>query len=321
MHPDTAVVGRLRRWLLLDGRRSLVTAVLLLALYAFLGPVSHYLVALGGAGLSDAHTLSPLFSTQLSGVFLLVSIVVSINSLFVSNEQQPLGQQLDRIQEVGSFRRELESATDTAISPTEPDRFLTVLTRTVLTQVQTLEDQLADADAELQADVERFLEGVTDQTRELGDRLADADDTFGIVRATLYYDYGRMGHDLRRIRTEYDLPADAVDTIDTLLDLLEYFATAREYFKSLYFGREFAALSKGLLFVSIPVIALLSFVLMHLNELPAVHVLVVGAHTVGYAPFALLAAYVVRVTTVSQRTGAAGQFVVDTSTTRPSLDD
>jgi len=152
--PGSAVVDRVRRWLLLDGRRSFVTAVLLLVLYVFLGPVGHYLVAFGGTGLSEAHTLSPLFTTQLSGVFLLVSIVVSINSLFVS----------------------------------------------------------------------------------------------------------------------------------------------------------------------IPVIGLLSFVLMHLNELPAVHALVVGAHTVGYAPFAPLAAYVVRVPTVSQRTGAAGQFVLDSSGTRPSLD-
>ena len=84
MAPGSAVVDRVRRWLLLDGRRSFVTAVLLLVLYVFLGPVGHYLVAFGGTGLSEAHTLSPLFTTQLSGVFLLVSIVVSINSLFVS---------------------------------------------------------------------------------------------------------------------------------------------------------------------------------------------------------------------------------------------
>ncbi|WP_254279141.1 hypothetical protein [Haloarcula marina] len=86
-------------------------------------------------------------------------------------------------------------------------------------------------------------------------------------------------------------------------------------------GREFAALSKGLLFVSIPVIALLAFFLMHLSELPDTHLLVVGGHILGYAPFALLAAYVVRVTTVSQRTGAAGQFVIDHAERRPSLDE
>ncbi|MFC6974083.1 hypothetical protein ACFQL1_04375 [Halomicroarcula sp. GCM10025709] len=136
------------------------------------------------------------------------------------------------------------------------------------------------------------------------------------------YDYGRMSHDLRQIRTDYDdIPESARETIETLLDLLEYFATAREYFKTLYFAREFAALSKHLLYVAIPVIVLLAFLLLHLDDLPDTHLLVLSVHTVGYAPFALLAAYVGRVTTVSQRTGAAGQFVLDHSADGPSLDD
>ncbi|WP_284010002.1 hypothetical protein [Haloarcula pelagica] len=322
MPPKDGPVARIRRWLLLDGRRTVVTAALLVGIGLVLGPIGHAVAGATGDGLAATHTLSPLLSTQLSGVFLLVSIVVSINSLFVSNEQQPLGQQLDHIQEIGAFRRELESTTDQAISPTEPARFLSVLTQTVLTQVQTLEDDLADADADLQADVTRFLEGVTEQTRQVGDRLSAADTPFGIVRATMEYDYGRMSHDLRQIRTDYDdIPESARETIETLLDLLEYFATAREYFKTLYFAREFAALSKHLLYVAIPVIVLLAFLLLHLDDLPDTHLLVLSVHTVGYAPFALLAAYVGRVTTVSQRTGAAGQFVLDHSADGPSLDD
>ncbi|WP_324758888.1 hypothetical protein [Haloarcula montana] len=323
MPAEEGLVGRTRRWLLLDGRRLVVTATLLVGIGLVLGPIGHTVAGATGDGLTGTHTLSSLLSTQLSGVFLLVSIVVSINSLFISNEQQPLGQQLDRIQEVGAFRRELESTTDKAISPTEPARFLSVLTQTVLTQVQALQDDLADADADLQADVTRFLEGVTEQTREVSDRLSAANTPFGIVRATMAYDYGRMSHDLRRIRTDYgdDIPESSHETIETLLDLLEYFATAREYFKTLYFAREFAALSKHLLYVAIPVIVLLAFFLLHLDDLPNTHLLVLSVHTVGYAPFALLAAYVGRVTTVSQRTGAAGQFVVDHSTDGPSLDD
>lgn len=319
---DVGVGVRIREWLLLDGNRLAVTAVVLLAIFTVVGPGGHVLAHSVGDGLTDTHTLAPLFSTQLSGVFLLVSIVVSINSLFVSNEQLPLGRQLDRIQEVGQFRRELESATDTTLSPTEPNRFLTVLTGTVLTQVQSLEDQLADADADLQADVTAFLEDVTAQTERVQHQLEETDSPFGIVRATMYYDYGQMGHDLRQLRREYDddLPESATETISSLLDLLEYFATAREYFKTLYFGREFAALSKGLLYVTIPTIAMLAFVLMHLQDLPASHLLVAGVHTIGYAPFGLLAAYVVRVATVSQWSGAAGQFVIDGNDDAPSFE-
>jgi hypothetical protein len=322
MASDDSAGGRLRDWVLLDGNRMAVTAVFLLTVFAVLGPAGHVVAHSVGDGLSDTHTLSPLFTTQLSGVFLLVSIVVSINSLFVSNEQMPLGRQLDRIRNIGQFRRDLESAADTTISPTEPDRFLTVLTGTVLTRVQTLEDQLEHADADLQADVTAFLEDVTAQTRRVRDQVEHTDGTFGIVRATMYYDYATMGHDLRRIRREYDedLPDDARDTVSELLDLLEYFATAREYFKTLYFEREFAALSKGLLYVSIPVIPMLAFVLMHLGDLPDSQTLVAGVHTLGYTPFGLLAAYVLRVATVSQWSGAAGQFVIDGDDEGPSLE-
>jgi uncharacterized membrane protein len=45
-------------------------------------------------------------STLLSGTFLVFSIVVSVSTLVVSQQQDPLAQQFGRIQSVVTFRRQ-----------------------------------------------------------------------------------------------------------------------------------------------------------------------------------------------------------------------
>jgi hypothetical protein len=93
---------------------GLVPAVL----HLVLDPLGHLLVRSGTTG--GGHAATPLSTTLLSGVFLVVTIVVSVNSLVVSGEQTPLGRQFERIREGEQFRRELESLTDVSASPAEP---------------------------------------------------------------------------------------------------------------------------------------------------------------------------------------------------------
>lgn len=284
-----------------------------------LGPVGHALAPVGPDTFGPA-AVRPLLTTLLSGSFLLVSIVVSINSLFVSQEQTPLGRQFDRIRDVGEFRRDIESLIDTPISPAEPARFLRLLTGSILARAQSLDEEVdaaavtiedPDSAAALQSGVESYLDYLAEETREVNAALDDAETTFDLVVATMGYDYSRQANGLRRLRTEHDLPSEATEHVESVLDLLEYFATAREYFKTLYFGREFADLSNGLLLVSLPTIALVSYVLLHLNAFADLHAVTTLVTTAALAPFALLAAYVVRVGTIAKRTRASGQFVVE----------
>jgi hypothetical protein len=316
--PRRSPVARARRWFLLTGDRWHVTATILVAVYVGLGPIGHALAPLG-ADTFGPDAVRPLLTTLLSGSFLLVSIVVSINSLFVSQEQTPLGRQFDRIRDVGEFRRDIESLIDTPISPAEPARFLRLLTGSILARAQTIDDELdgsvalgeASARTALRSGVESYVAHLAAETRAVSSTLDDADDTFDLVVATMDYDYSRQANDLRRLRSEHDLPAEAEERIQSILDLLQYFATAREYFKTLYFGREFADLSNALLLVSIPTIGLVAFVLLHLNSFGDLHAVVTLVTTLALAPFALLSAYVVRVGTIARRTRASGQFVVE----------
>ena len=310
------------RWVLLDGDRWLVTVGILLAFYLLLDPVGHFLTPDVSAPLSDGHSPAGLLETVLSGVFLLVSIVVSVNSLFVSRQQTPLQGQRDRIDAVHGFRADLEALIDASVTPTEADDLLGALTSAIVARVQSLDDALADGEADVRAEVEAYLSYTADRTETVNDRLNEADSTFDLVAATMDYDYSRQVTELRRIEQVHgdDLPADAAAAIDDTLDALEAFAVAREYFKTLYFGEEFATLSKRLLYVSLPAIAVVAFVLSHLGSLPDAHWLVMGVVTVAMAPFALLAAYVLRVATVANRTRATGQFVV-ADDGRPPWDD
>jgi hypothetical protein len=311
-------IVRVHRWFLLTGNRWYVTTVILVAVYVGLAPVGHALVPVGPDTFGP-NAVRPLLTTLLSGSFLLVSIVVSINSLFVSQEQTPLGRQFDRIRDVGEFRRDIESLIDTPISPAEPARFLRLLTGSILARAQLIEEdinesvELGDAAARtaLRSGVDSYVAHLAEETRVVSSALDDADTTFELVVATMDYDYSRQANDLRRLRSGHDLPDEAEERIQSILDLLQYFATAREYFKTLYFGREFADLSNGLLLVSLPSIALVAFVLLHLNSFGDLHAVTTAVTTVALAPFALLSAYVVRVGTIAKRTRASGQFVVE----------
>jgi hypothetical protein len=307
----SAPLARTYRWLLLDGDRLTVTAVMLVVLFVLIGPVGHSLLDLTGSGLSDRRSVAQLLSTLLSGVFLLVSIVVSINSLYVSREQVPLGEQFDRVRNAVEFRRELEDLVDVPISPAEPDRFLQVLTSELVSKAQTLNDQLSHADADLEADAQEYVAHAAEQTEELNASLQSASSPLSLVLATMDYDETELTVGLRRIRSERDrIPDDADATIEELLQIIDHLTAASEYFKTLYFGREFAELSNRLLVVAVPAIGIVSFALSHVNRLPDSRLLVALIHVIALAPVALLATYVVRVATVSKRTRSTGQFLV-----------
>lgn len=299
---------RLRRWFLLDGNRLSVAAALLAVSFLMLGPVGH-LLATGRLGLlAPAHDPSTLLIPLLSGVFLLVSIVVSINSLYISQEQTPLGQQREEIEGVGRFREDVEAVVDEPISTAEPNRLLTLLSASVVSGLQSLRELAGDAD--VQADIDDYLEETAARNGVLNERLDAAEGVLDVVTATMDYQYGRQASGLRRLRSDHGeaLPDEAVSVIGELLEALEQFAAAREYFKTVYFRGEFATLSTHLTYVSLGAILVLMFAIVHTESVLTVHAWVTLVQTVALAPFAVLSAYVVRAATVVRRTRASGQF-------------
>ncbi|MFC3477292.1 hypothetical protein [Halobacterium litoreum] len=305
---DSGRIDALWRWATLTGDRRAVAGSLLAVFALLFGPIGHALSLEGGGFGHD--TTVPLVTTLLSGNFLLVSIVVSVNSLFVSGEQNPLGQQFGRVRDTTEFRRQVEDVVEADHVPTHPESFLRVLTGDIVERGQRLQSRLPSYDVDVQADLDAYLESLGDATGEMNAALRGVSRPASVVVATMAFDYARQVDDLQRVRAEHAdaMGDDAAETLDEMLELLEFFAVAREYFKTLYLRREFAGLSANLVYVSVPAIAVVSFVILHLSRLPTSHWLVVGVHVLSLAPFALLCSYVVRVAAVSRHTDSPGQF-------------
>lgn len=307
--PDA--VERFRRWVFLTGDRRAVTATLLVAGYVLAAPVGHALLPHGPhLGARDATV--PLLNTMLSGTFLIFSIVVSINSLFVSGEQSPLDQQFGRVQSVVEFRRQLEEVVDVEHVPASPGPLVRLLSGEILERAQRLEDELVTADVAVRENISEYVSELSAETGRMNDEIDGAASPLAITIAMMDYNHDRQINDLRRIRAEHGdaLSPAAEEALDELLRLLQYFAAGRQYFKTLYTKSEFASLSRWLVLTSIPAVAITALFLHYLAWVPRNHLLVAGVEAVSFAPFLLVATYVLRVTAVSRQTWAAGQFAV-----------
>lgn len=308
---ERGVVAAASRWFFLTGDRRAVAAVLLVGGYILVGPVGHAVLP-GANHFTDQQTTLPLINTMLAGTFFLFSIVISVNSLFVSGEQNPLDQQFGRIQSVVEFRRQLEQVVEADHVPADPVRLIRLVSGDILRRAQELEDELATSDVDVRENVGSYVESLAAETGEMNDELRDASSTLAVTIATMDYNHDRQINDLRRLRADHSdaLSERADQRIDELLRLLQYFAAARQYFKTLYTRTEFADLSMRLVLVSLPAVAITASFLHYLSRLPENHLLITGVEAVAFAPFLLVASYVVRVATVSRRTQAAGQFAV-----------
>ncbi|NHN49940.1 hypothetical protein G9464_20430 [Halostella sp. JP-L12] len=316
--------GGPRQWFLVTGNRMVVALAMLVA-------VAVALVALGSVRtlemrtlLTETTTIQTLFTTLLSGIILLVSIVVSVNSIVLSQELTSIEQQQGRIESSMEFRRSIGKYVSEGVAPTTPPAFLEVLLDAVSERVDELQAACSDVpDDALRADVDAFAQKVQTHVDEVETRLeGEASGTADILLAGLSYDYSWQLYAIRQIRAEHEdaFPPAASETVDELLDLLKQFATGRGYFKTLYYEQEFANLSTALLYVSLPAIVFMSYVLLALDaaqipdvrifSIDALLVYVIFAYTVALAPYIVFTSFLIRSTVVARRTLGAGPFVV-----------
>ena len=109
-----------------------------------------------------------------------------------------------------------------------------------------------------------------------------------------------------------------MDRLDELKRVLKLFAVGREYFKTLYYTREVADLSRTLLAVSLPAILVTVTTILAINAnllpdvwmlgLPPLLTFVAISFTVALTPFLVLTSYMLRLATVTRRTATAGPF-------------
>lgn len=326
-------VTEIRDWILVSGNRWILTSLSLTVVgLGFLGFGALWtdeFVTL----FTEAAVVQALLITFLSGIILLVSIAVSINAVVLSQEITALGEQEEQIDETFSFRDDVREATDASVSPARPAEFLRIVLDAIRTDAEILRASEGDATTDIGDTVTIVTDDIIRQVDAVTGRLERG--SFGtseVLLAGMDYDYSWQVYALRRLQVEHSdvLSEDVLEQIEELLSVLKYFSIGREYFKTLYFKRELANLSRALLVVAFPSIVVLSFTLLAIRAgvVPALSVLgvpsivlVVGfAYILGLAPYTLFSAYVLRSATITSETLAAGPFILDGNDKRGQID-
>lgn len=312
------------RWFLLDGHRIAVASALLAAIFASLLTVGSIWTFEMQRLLTETATVERLFNTILGGIILLVSIVVSINSVVLSYDITSIGSQRERIRKSMEFRHDLGRVAERKRSPSDPRVFLAIMIRLTDDRASALGDAVADdLDDEVRTEVEEFVASLRGVLDEFDSSMEVADSSpFTVLWLSLEYDYGRFMDDSQHLRALYEdrLSEEAQEQFDDLESALELFATGREYFKTLYYSSEFSQLSRTLLVVSLPailttittVLAISAGLLpdVSLLGLPSLQTFVAATFTVSLAPFVVLTSFVLRSATVARMSLSAGPFVL-----------
>ena len=314
----------LKLWLLLGAPRWVVA----LAVLGCVGLGVAVALALGTAGVERAVTegdaAETLFQALLTAIVTGVTLVVSINSLVLSQELGAVGDQRERMEGSLSFRETVADELDATTSPPEPSAFLRSLVELSGQRARELDEAVGQGhDETVRERVETYVDELAENADAVADRLEGAQfGTFEVVFASLDFNYSWKIYQARRLRGEHgdELSEAAEEALDAVVDALELFGPAREHVKTLYFQWELIDLSRAMLYAAVPALVVSVAGILTLDTtgtfqgatlgVANLGWVVLGAGLVALAPFAVLFAYVLRIATVAKRTLAIGPFVL-----------
>ncbi|WP_440764248.1 hypothetical protein [Natronorubrum sp. DTA7] len=313
--------SRVAHWFLLDANRWLLAG--LLSVVAFVAFVALGAVAVPlREAMAHGTPVNTAFQALIAAILTGVTLVVSINQLVLSQELGRLGDQQRWMDEAMEYRRNVEALFG-SIGPPGPSQFLQALVKTSSDRAEDLQAAVADSDDEvLRRRTERLVENVCRNSDEIYSQLETSDfGEFDVLRSGLNYNYSWKIYAVRRLRHEHEdaLGDDEYEAFDELIDVLTLFGPALEHFKSLYFQWELVHLTRSIVYAGLPGVVVATATVLYLDpaSVPGAvlgvdnMVWVVSASTtIALVPFFLLAAYVLRIATISKRTGSLGPFIL-----------
>nr|WP_313685387.1 hypothetical protein [Halobellus sp. DFY28] len=305
--------------------------------------------------LESGDPVETLFQALMTATVTSVTLVVSINSLVLSQELGPLGDQRERMEGAISFRRDVEEELGIDVAAPTPAAFLRELVAAVGERARFLS---AAADADRSDDVERVADYAADLRRHADSVEADLRGeefgTFGVLSAALNFNYSWKIYEARKLRALFadgDEPTpsdrttegtttdettaenDASDppegrrdlsaALDEVVAVLVLFGPAREHIKTLYF--QWVDLSRAMLYSGVPALLVGTNLLLFHGALSGFSATALGlphyvwivavAAAVTIAPFAVLLSFVLRIGTVAKRTLSIEPLILRTTST------
>ncbi len=309
----SAIVLRANRWL--------VSAVILLGVFGLLVGTSELALTPFREIAADRDGFQLLFTAFIGAIITGTSIVVTINQLVLSQELGAVGDQRSRMRESVEFRADVEAKLSTATVSPEPAAFLSELTEGIRARSDELHRTVED-DTELAAALDDYADRLRLTTDQVRKNLSAAQfGTFDVLWAVLAFNYSEQIHELRKIQHDHsaECSAETDEAIEELLELLQLFGPAREHFKTLYFQWELINLSRALLYISVPALAVMGGLSMYVDAaaltgtvggIDSLVIVAAGGFTVGIAPFVIFTVFIVRIASVAKRTLAMGPFIL-----------
>jgi len=308
------------KWALLEAHRLAVTGALLTLVFGVLMVVGTVWPFEMQRLLTETSAVQTVLNTFLSGMILLVSIVVSINSIVLSHDITSVERQDDRITGAMDFRREIGALTGLGERPSDPATFLKVMSQVIRDRAQALADGVDGADGEITEATREYTNTVVTAAEQLGAVDETAGGEFAVLWKGIEFDYGTYIDRSRTLKSDRGAASSEAlsDRVDHLVDAFKLFAIGKEYFKTLYYTQEVSRLSRMMLIVTLPSIIFNASTSLAINAgllptvwilgLPPLHSFVATAFTISLAPYLVFTSYMLRLSTVAWRTSSGGIF-------------
>ncbi|QLD90301.1 hypothetical protein HWV07_15165 [Natronomonas salina] len=287
---------RLSRWVLLGGNRYLVGGGIL-GLMTLVATVPIFT----GAVIRNTTPLTYMASALITGNVTLISLVVAINQVVLSQELESPGSLRDEIEATADYR---QAALDRETAPTEPADFLQEILEQTGCRVRSLEFPEETDDAS-----DRLVTDLSEHCRTVSESLESASgDLSAVVLPLLGADYAGSIRDAHRIQSSIDAERheELSENLEELALDLENLDVARQYFTTAFVKEELAELSRSLLYVGILVVSIAIALLFQLTTYsgpspPTSELFGLAVLTMmfGLTPLALLIAFVLRIATVA----------------------
>lgn len=305
---------RLKSWILLDGPRKGVAGIAagVLFLFVLAASTSHY------SPFNEYRPLYYVFGGLIGGNLTIITVVVSINQLLLSQELSTPAELRSEIDGMIDYRQDIQDAAG-RVPPVEPLGFLRLLTETTRQQAQQVGGlSISVTSEDVSNEIDQVVTKITEDSDRIDDLLEEQNvGTFQVLSATLNTNYANEINRLRRIQSHHDdhIAADVSESIDDLVNLLQDIDIARQYLKSIYLQQELASLSRLLFYAGLPTVAVVSVTLFVFTSSGGVSVpstslplLVSIVITIGFLPLTILFSFILRTATVARRTAAIVPF-------------
>ncbi len=307
---------QLKEWILVEGDRIVLAAgisILTFVLFYVLG-------LLDVIAFVNDDSITRLAGGLTAGLFSLVTVVVSVNQLILSQEFTGAGKAQERLEGVMDFRHELAETTGVPASPASPTALLELLIESIQYRAETLAHSVADHENdEARELVTQYTSRVQESSERMDETLEEAEfGSFEAVSAAIRYDNSWQLYAAEQLSSRYrdSLSEESLDTFDRLLEALRLFDVAREHFKTTYLQRELTQFSRLTLYAGVPAILSaigLAFLYadwtgpaISVEYLPVVTPVLIA---IMVFPLGLLVSYVLRTATVTRRTASIGPML------------